>query len=66
MVFDKIPSVIRKIKIFFNDPNDPVKNCIVHKTEGCAHVDGFLCDMKTCDILKIHKLNKAIEKEMNL
>lgn len=29
---------------------DPVKHCEVYKKEGCAHVDGFLCDMETCSI----------------
>lgn len=29
---------------------DPVKNCNVYKTVGCAHVDGMLCDMRTCTI----------------
>jgi hypothetical protein len=27
---------------------DPVKHCDLYKDEGCAHVDGFLCDMRTC------------------
>ena len=40
---------------FFKDmkeihANDPVKHCNVYKQVGCAHVDGFLCDMRTCDI----------------
>ncbi len=35
--------------------NDPVRSCDVHKTIGCSHVDGYLCDMKTCTILKDHK-----------
>lgn len=30
--------------------NDPVKYCQVYKEIGCSHVDGYLCDMKTCDI----------------
>ena len=30
--------------------NDPVKYCQVYKEIGCAHVDGYLCDMETCDI----------------
>jgi hypothetical protein len=38
--------------------NDPVYSCDVHKSkEGCSHVDGFLCDMATCDILKKHKIS---------
>jgi len=31
---------------------DPVRHCSVYRAEGCSHVDGFLCDMETCDILK--------------
>lgn len=33
---------------------DPTKHCTVHKEIGCAHVDGYLCEMKTCDILDKH------------
>ena len=29
---------------------DPVKHCKVYKANGCAHVDGFMCNMKTCNI----------------
>lgn len=36
--------------------DDPVKHCIVYTKEGCAHVDGILCDMKTCNILRDYKL----------
>ena len=32
--------------------DDPVRHCDVYKAEGCTHVDGFLCDMGTCDILE--------------
>ncbi len=39
----------------FGRKDDPVKNCDVYKKEGCSHVDGFLCDMKTCDILSKFK-----------
>tara|TARA_R110000787_G_scaffold62470_3_gene141262 strand:+ start:1337 stop:1516 length:180 start_codon:yes stop_codon:yes gene_type:complete len=35
--------------------NDPVRSCDVYKKIGCSHVDGYLCDMKTCDILKDYK-----------
>jgi hypothetical protein len=31
----------------------------VYKTEGCTHVDGFLCNMPTCTILENH-LEKKI------
>jgi hypothetical protein len=29
---------------------DPVKHCEVYRGIGCTHVDGYLCDMRTCDI----------------
>lgn len=35
----------------FRGKDDPVKSCDVYKKEGCAHVDGPLCSMKTCEIL---------------
>lgn len=31
--------------------NDPVFHCDIYKNEGCAHVDGVLCDMQTCNEL---------------
>ena len=33
-------------------PEDPVKDCPYYRDKGCDHVDGFLCDMETCKILK--------------
>lgn len=36
--------------IIRSDKNDPVKHCQVYRTFGCAHVDGFLCNMDTCNI----------------
>ena len=30
--------------------DDPARHCAVYKTVGCAHVDGMLCNMKTCDV----------------
>lgn len=37
---------------------DPVKECPVYCSEGCAHVDGYLCDMRDCDILRGFVRNK--------
>lgn len=34
----------------FSLADDPVRHCNVYKTVGCAHVDGPLCHMQTCDI----------------
>ena len=39
--------------------NDPVLYCLVYKEIGCTHVDGYLCDMETCDILSKYKCNKV-------
>ena len=44
-----ITFLIKKWKEFKR--NDPVYNCVVYKTLKCSHVDGPLCDMKTCEIL---------------
>ncbi|MEE8043591.1 MAG: hypothetical protein V3T32_00480 [Thermodesulfobacteriota bacterium] len=53
------------IKKFFSDikANDPIRSCDVYKTIGCAHVDGYLCDMKTCNILKDFKIEKDKEND---
>jgi hypothetical protein len=29
---------------------DPVKHCNLYKEDGCAHVDGILCDFDTCSM----------------
>ena len=51
--------VQRLIEILENSlRNDPVKHCEVYREIGCAHVDGYLCDMKTCDIRQKFLLEK--------
>jgi hypothetical protein len=42
--------------------NDPVYSCDLFKKEGCAHVDGYLCDFPTCSMLKDWKLERELEK----
>ena len=42
--------------------NDPVKGCDVYKKEGCAHVDGFLCDYPGCSILKNYRNEQNKQK----
>jgi hypothetical protein len=42
--------IIHWLKAVIASAKDPVKHCKVYKTVGCAHVDGFLCDMRTCTI----------------
>jgi len=38
--------------------DDPVKRCEVYRGIGCTHVDGYLCDMETCDIRQKFLLEK--------
>lgn len=37
------------------DNNDPIAHCEVYKSKGCAHVDGMMCNMKTCTIRESNK-----------
>ena len=55
---DRIIDIFSKYK-----ENDPVKNCNVYKTAGCAHVDGLLCNMETCNI-KISVTTKQTEQSI--
>lgn len=44
---EKIVSVVTQ---FRNRTLDPVKHCLVYRSVGCSHVDGMLCNMRTCSI----------------
>ena len=35
--------------------DDPVYSCAIYEKFGCSHVDGMLCDMKTCSTLEQYK-----------
>ena len=48
-------STVSRYGLFGGRVGDPVYNCEVYKREGCAHVDGCFCGMKTCAILKEYK-----------
>jgi hypothetical protein len=48
-----LKNLIKKLKGIRE--NDPIYNCQVYNTVGCSHVDGLLCDMETCNILKEHR-----------
>jgi len=61
-------SVIKFFKRLKGDaPPDPLVHCMVYRTVGCAHVDGFLCDVRTCTITVDVEINpngfKEHEKE---
>ena len=34
--------------IFGKKSKDPVKECNTYRIQGCAHVDGPLCNVETC------------------
>lgn len=44
---------------------DPVKHCPVYREIGCSHVDGFLCDMRDCQILRDYLEGKIEITEEN-
>ncbi len=53
----------------FSSKNDPVKHCQKYKGEGCAHVDGMLCNFPYCShssILPIGYKMKLEEKYLEV
>lgn len=48
---------------------DPLKYCTYFKKYGCSHVDGYLCDILTCNIFidfeKTLSRYKKIDKILN-
>jgi len=49
---DKLPAAI----VFTND--DPTRLCQCYVEQGCSHVDGMHCEMKSCSILKDYRNNE--------
>ena len=59
MKTDDINRLIEEMqKNILSRRNDPVMHCELYAKEGCTHVDGFLCDMEICDILREYKEEK--------
>jgi hypothetical protein len=50
--------------LFMRSKDDPIRHCNVYKSFGCAHVDGMLCNMKTCDVEITIKVTPSGEQEM--
>lgn len=42
-------SFIKDFKFNMNE-GDPLKNCALFKDQGCAHIDGMLCDFPNCEM----------------
>lgn len=49
-----------------NKKDDPVHHCSLYKDEGCAHVDGPLCDYPHCTMLKEYLLKKQWDQGAQL
>jgi hypothetical protein len=45
--------------------DDPVKHCVVYKRFGCFHVDGMICDFKTCDT-RLNQEMFDLEQELDI
>jgi len=43
-------NIVSILKQFRERTLDPTKHCLVYRSVGCAHVDGMLCNMRTCNI----------------
>lgn len=60
-MFNFIKKIIDKLR-----SSDPVYNCPVFLNEGCAHVDGMLCDYPNCNIIKETKSKTDMKTEITL
>ena len=50
-------------RVFITHEGDPVYHCEHYKQHGCAHVDGYLCDMETCFDEPVYGAKVVEEKE---
>lgn len=55
-----------RIMRMFHSQSDPIKHCTKYRNEGCAHVDGMLCDMLICSILKDYNERKQNETTIHI
>jgi len=55
---------IKWLKVAFDRSNDPVASCEVFKEIGCPHVDGMLCSMKDCNILREYRKRRDSPEEL--
>ena len=65
ILVDAIYSKYRKLPPKPEIPPDPVKHCQVYRAVGCAHVDGPLCDMRTCDVDVIVQFRPKFQRIVN-
>lgn len=53
------------LNLFNFNSNDPVKSCKVYKRHGCSHIDGYLCNIKNCNILEKYELQE-LEQQLDI
>ena len=56
--------IIQILKDWRARTRDPVNHCMVYRAVGCAHVDGMLCNMRTCDVAVTVSLTPSTAKEI--
>ena len=56
---------LKVVREWMRKSADPVKHCNVYRSVGCAHVDGMLCNMRTCDIVVNIQMTPSTLKEVN-
>ena len=62
-MLDMIFEILTKLHHYLKcKGNDPVYLCEYYKKNGCSHVDGMLCNMKSCNILGDFKREITIKK----
>jgi len=49
----RIENILTKL---YGRTTDPLRDCSLYKNEGCSHVDGFLCEVSSCEMLKEYNL----------
>jgi len=58
-------NIINFIQSWHSDSDDPVRNCRVYRKLGCAHVDGMLCNLRTCDVVVHLEVSPSGMKEVS-
>ena len=56
--------IMKAIKLYRDRTLDPVKHCLVYRAVGCAHVDGMLCNVRTCNIKATVEITPMTAKEL--
>lgn len=56
-------NILNYFKNLFDSSDDPVKHCELYRDEGCAHIDGFLCNLDTCEMRREYKSLKSQQPE---